>query len=188
MRNRKYTYKSSITPLAYLALLLTFAVVIHTMEAMLPLPMPVPGIKIGLANIITLLTLTLFGLRSALFVAVMRSFIGSLFAGGLFSFGFWLSISAALASCIAMYLFLPLRDKGHISLISISIIGSLVHNIMQLFIASLIISNLGLLKGYYPISLLLSIPTGLITGLATSQLEGVTKRMIYQAGQTGHSS
>ncbi len=185
MHKRSFNDSSNLTYLTYLALLITFAVVIHTVEAVLPVPMPVPGVRIGLANIITLLTLVLFNFRSALFVVVMRSLIGSLLAGGLFSFGFWLSISAAIISCFVMYLFLPLKKKGYISLVSVSILGALTHNIVQLLMASLIISNFDLFKGYYPISMLLSVPTGIVTGFAASHLEGITERMISQAGKRG---
>lgn len=184
----KYMTKSTrdvrnrLNHLTYLAVLIAFAVVIHTVEAVLPLPMPVPGVRLGLANIITLLTLILFGLRSGLLVAVLRTVLGSLFVGGLFSFGFWLSITAGVASCLVMSLVLILQKKGLVSLISVSVIGATVHNLTQLTLASLIISNMTLLKGYFPLLLLLSVPTGIFTGLAVYYLEGITMRMIIQAG------
>ncbi|MFO7951992.1 MAG: Gx transporter family protein [Bacillota bacterium] len=168
--------------LIYMALLVTFAVVIHTIEAAMPLPMPVPGVRIGLANIITLLTLVLFGLRSGLLVTVLRSILGSIFVGGLFGFGFWLSISAGILSCIAMALVLLLRDRGVVSLLSVSVTGAAVHNLVQLSMASIIIASFDLLKGYFPFLMLLSVPTGIFTGIAANYLEGVTFRMIKQTG------
>lgn len=170
--------RNRLNYLTYMAVLITFAVVIHTVEAALPLPMPVPGVRVGLANIITLLTLILFGLRSGLLVTIVRTILGSLFVGGLFSFGFWLSIAAGITSCLAMALILILKEKGMVSLISVSVIGAVVHNLTQLTLASLIIANISLLKGYYPILLLLSVPTGIFTGLAAYYLERVTGRMI----------
>ncbi len=166
--------------LTYLALLITFAVVIHTVEAAMPLPMPVPGVRIGLANIITLLTLILFGLRSGLMVAVIRSVLGSIFVGGLFGFGFWLSITAGIVSCLAMALILVFQRKGLVSLISVSVLGAAAHNLTQLSMASIIIASFDLLRGYFPFLLLLSVPTGIFTGLAAYYLEGVTGRMIRQ--------
>jgi len=108
--------------------------------------------------------------------------LGSIFVGGLFGFGFWLSFSAGIISCIAMALVLILKKKGLVSLISVSVIGAVVHNLTQLTIASLIIANMALLKGYYPLLLFLSVPTGIFTGLAAYYLEGVTRRMIRQSG------
>jgi len=177
--------KSRITYFTYLAMLVTFAVVIHTVEAALPLPMPVPGVRLGLANIITILTLVLFGLRSGLIVVVLRTILGSLFVGGLFGFGFWLSITAGITSCLAMGLILVLQRKGLVSLLSVSVIGAAVHNLTQLGLAGLIIASPELLRGYYPLLLLLSVPTGLFTGLAAFYLEGVTSRMIRQANAGG---
>ena len=172
--------RSRLNHLTYLAVLITFAVVIHTVEAALPLPMPVPGIRLGLANIITLLTLVLFGLRSGLLVSIIRSILSSIFVGGLFGFGFWLSLTAGIVSCLAMSMVIILQKKGLVSLISVSVVGAAVHNLTQLIMASLIISNAALFTGYYPLLLILSVPTGVFTGLAAYYLEGVTRRMIRQ--------
>ncbi len=182
MQQNPVRLRSRLNHLTYLAVLITFAIVIHTVEAALPLPMPVPGVKLGLANIITLLTLTLFGLRSGLLVTVLRTVLGSLFVGGLFGFGFWLSFSAGVISCLVMALLLILKERALISLISVSVLGAAVHNLTQLTVASAIISNFSLLKGYYPLLLLLSVPTGIFTGLAAHYLEGITRRMIKKAG------
>ena len=62
--------RPNLFKMTYLAVLVTFAVVIHTVEAALPLPMPVPGVRLGLANMVTLLTIVLYGARSGLLVAV----------------------------------------------------------------------------------------------------------------------
>jgi len=182
MQHNSVRLRSRLNHLTYLAVLITFAIVIHTVEAALPLPMPVPGVRLGLANIITLLTLILFGLRSGLLVAVLRTVLGSLFVGGLFGFGFWLSFTAGITSCLVMALLLIFKRRNLISLISVSVIGAAVHNLTQLAVASLIIANISLLKGYYPFLILLSIPTGIFTGLAAHYLEGVTGRMVRQAG------
>lgn len=173
-------FRSKITQLTYLALLVTFAVVIHTIEAALPLPMPVPGVKLGLANIIIILVLVLFGLRSGLIVAGSRSILGSLLMGGLFGFGFWLSIGASITSCTAMGLVLFLQKKGSKSLLVVSITGALVHNFTQISLASLIIANPALLKAYFPLMIILSIPTGIFTGIAALHLEEVIRRILKQ--------
>lgn len=185
MQQSTFRLRNRINYITYLALLVTFAVVIHTVEALLPLPMPVPGIRLGLANIITLLTLVLFGLRSALTVSILRSVLGSLFIGGFFGFGFWLSLTAGITSVVAMAAILMLQRRGLVSLISVSVIGSAVHNISQLTMASIIIANFALFRGYYPLLLLFSVPTGIFTGLAAYYLEGVTGRMIKQVGTGG---
>ncbi len=187
MQDSGLRIRNRLQYLTYLALLVTFAVVIHTVEAAMPLPMPVPGVRIGLANIITLLTLVLFGLRSGLLVATIRSVLGSIFVGGLFGFGFWLSLAAGLTSCLAMAFMLLFQRKGLVSMVSVSVVGAAIHNLTQLGMASIIISSIELIKGYYPFLLLLSIPTGIFTGLAAYYLHGVTGRMIRQTSPGGPS-
>ncbi len=177
MQQSSFKLRNRLNYLTYLAVLITFAVVIHTVESALPLPMPVPGVRLGLANIITLLTLIMFGLRSGLLIAILRSVLGSLFVGGFLGFGFWLSITAGVTSCLTMALVLLLQKKGLVSLISVSVLGAAVHNLTQLGLASLIIANPDLLIGYYPLLLLLSVPTGIFTGITANFLEGVTRRM-----------
>jgi heptaprenyl diphosphate synthase len=177
--------RRNLVYLTYMAVLITFAVVIHTVEAALPLPMPVPGVRLGLANIITLLAIVLYGVRSGLLVAVLRTVLGSFFTGGFLGFGFWLSLSGGVLSCLVMALALFLVKRQVISLVSVSVLGAVTHNLAQLTAASLIISNFALLRGYFPLLLLLAVPTGIFTGMAAHYLEGITRRVVYQAGGLG---
>ena len=70
-----------IKKLTHLALLIAFALVIHTVENAIPVPLPIPGAKLGLANVITLLTFVLYGFDAALIVSAVRTVLGSIFAG-----------------------------------------------------------------------------------------------------------
>jgi heptaprenyl diphosphate synthase len=180
--------KRNLFYLTYMAVLVTFAVVIHTVEAALPLPMPVPGVRLGLANIITLLAIVLYGLRSGLTVSILRTLLGSFFTGSFLGFGFWLSLTGGIAACLVMALAVMLFRRGTISLVSVSILGAVTHNLAQLAAASFIISNPALLLGYFPLLLLLGVPTGLFTGLAAHYLAGITGRVIRQAGGAGSIS
>ncbi len=170
--------------LTHIAVLVTFAVVIHTVEAALPLPMPVPGVRLGLANIITLLALVLYGLQSGLTVAVLRTLLGSLVAGGFLGFGFWLSLAGGILSCLVMAAALPLVRRGWATLLSVSVLGAAAHSLVQLAVAGAIVANPALLAGYFPLMLLLAVPTGICTGLAAFFLEGTTRRVLRQAGFT----
>ena len=165
-----------------LAMLLTFAVVIHFIENLVPLPIPVPGAKLGLANVIVLLTLLVFGLRSGLVVAVGKSILGSIFTGGFLGFGFWLSISAALISCLIMASFIPISRQGYITVISVSIMGAVFHNLTQLGMASVIMENFTLFQGYFPLLVLVALPTGFLTGLAAGYLEDLVRRNLGLLG------
>ncbi|MBS4031052.1 MAG: Gx transporter family protein [Clostridiales bacterium] len=151
--------------LAHISVLITFALVIHTVEAIVPMPLLVPGAKIGLANIITLLTFIIYGFKSAIFVAVIRTVLGSIFLGNFLGFGFFLSFSGAVISTLAMALGIYLWRRDKVSLIAVSILGAVAHNTAQVAAASIIIRNINLLKLYLPLLLILAIPTGFFTGL-----------------------
>lgn len=169
--------------LVYLALLISFAVALHTVEAALPLPIPVPGAKLGLANIITLVALVLYGWRSALTVAVMRSVIGSMITGAFLGFGFYLSLAGAATSSLAMALVFPLFRREKISLVSVSLAGAVIFNIVQLGLAALLVQNVVLFRGYLPFLLLLAVPTGILTGLAAHQLLKAFNRANLKVGR-----
>ena len=177
--------KRSLFKMTYIAVLITFAVVIHTVEAALPLPMPVPGVRLGLANMITLLAIVMYGARSGLMVAVLRTVIGSLIGGTFLGFGFWLSLAGGVACTAVMSLAVLLLHRGYLSLISVSVLGAAAHNLAQLAVAGAVIGSAALLRGYFPLLLLLAVPTGIFTGLAAHYLESVTRRALRHAGGPG---
>lgn len=159
----------STKKLALIAILVAQAVILHYVEGLLPNPIPIPGVKLGLANIITLLALILFDFKTALNVVVLRTILGSLLNGTLFGLGFFLSFSGAIAaSCIMALL---LRAFPVFSVIGVSIAGAVAHSAGQLLIASLVINQPGIFY-YLPVMLLFSVPTGVITGLL---LKGLVK-------------
>lgn len=152
------------------AVLIAQAIVLHLIESLIPIPLPIPGVKLGLANIITLLALVVFDFKTALLIATMRTILGALLSGTLFNIAFFLSFSGAIASTLIMALLINIvRNDASLSLIGISIVGALAHNLGQLTIAALLIKHTGVFY-YLPIMLLSSIPTGFITGYILKQL------------------
>lgn len=149
-----------------LALFVAIAAVLHVIESRLPLPVPVPGVKLGLANIVSLFTIIMFGWREAVYVAVARVFVGSLFGGSLFGPAFVMSMGGALASIFIM-VFVYNNYSKVFSLVGVSIFGAAIHNIAQVVLAAALVNSLGLLW-YLPYLLFFAIPTGLCTGLAAN--------------------
>lgn len=148
--------------LTYLSLLTTFGIVLHLIESTLPLPLPVPGAKLGLANIISLMAVVFYGGREALVVAALRSILGALLGGSLSSLLY--SLTAAVVSTIIMSV--AYRSfKNVFSLVGISIIGGVAHNFTQVIVASLVLSTWGLFV-YLPVLLVLGLLTCFFTGLA----------------------
>ena len=143
------------------ALLTTIGVVLNLAEGFFPLTLPVPGAKIGLANIAILLCLYLLPLQLTAAVFFMRILLTSLLLGTIFSTGFFIGIVGGLLSFFAM---LTVKNHFTVSTVGISMIGAAAHNTGQVLMASLLIDNFSLLY-YLPPALLLAIPAGLLTGI-----------------------
>jgi len=149
-----------------LGLLIAIAGILHIVESWLPLPLPLPGAKLGLANVISLVALVCFGWRQALCVAIGRVLLGSAFSGVLLGPTFVMSLSGAVGSLLVMgYAWHYWRP--YLSIIGISVLGSFVHNTIQLSIASLLVSSYGVLW-YLPWLTLFALPTGIATGMCAA--------------------
>lgn len=146
------------------SLLVAMAVVLHVVEGSFPPPLPAPGAKLGLANIVGLVCLVTLGLRAAISLVVLRTLLGSLVGGTFLGFGFILSFGAGLASTLGMAA-LAAAGRRRFSIVGISLFGALVHNLVQLTLAAAIVRHYGLLA-YLPYMLLGSLPTGAVTGIA----------------------
>ncbi|GBF34343.1 heptaprenyl diphosphate synthase component I [Desulfocucumis palustris] len=158
---------TSTKKLALIAILAAQASVLHFLESMFPNPLPLPGVKLGLANIITLLALIVLDFKTALQITVLRTIFGSLLSGTLFGIGFFMSFSGAVTATFVMALLLRLfRGCG---IVGVSIAGAAAHNLGQLVMAALIIQFAGIFF-YLPFMLLFSVPTGFLTGLLTREL------------------
>ncbi len=159
----------SARKIALFGALLSISLVLSIVESMLGalLPLPVPGVKLGLANIISMFLLSYFSLASALTVGILRTFLASLFAGG---FGMFLySAPGAVISILFMYA--ALRFIKPLSIVGVSMIGACVHNMAQVLVAVLMTGEIHLF--YYAfILLLVGAVSGTITGIVARALFG----------------
>lgn len=146
-----------------LSLFVAVASVLHVIEALIPVPIPVPGIKLGLANIVSLAVIMIFDYKAALSVVLVRVGIASLLGGTFLGIPFLLSMSGALLSTITMAL-VNHKWRPPFSVIGVSIIGAVTHNIVQIIVACYVISSIDLLW-YLPYLILFAVPMGLITGI-----------------------
>jgi len=122
------------------AALVAGGAVLHTLESLVPLPLPIPGAKLGLANLVTLIGLDLAGPGVAVAVAVSRPVVGGLAGGGLLSLGFALALSGAVTSALAMTALWSLSRRAtgrfRLTLVGLSLTGGVAHNLGQLAVAS----------------------------------------------------
>lgn len=151
-----------------IALLSAYAVAIHSFESLLPTP--IPWLRLGIANIITLTTLVIYGFRSAMMVTLIRIILSSIFIGTFLGPGFILSFGGGVSSTIAMgfiFSILP-RVFGPIGL---SLIGALFHNISQLFLAYfLFIQQIEPILIVSPLLILLGTITGTVNGIIAGMI------------------
>jgi len=147
-----------------IAWLAALAITIHIAES--ALPSPLPGVKPGLANVITIVTLILFGWRMAIWVNLLRVLAGSLLMGTFLSPTFMLSLSGALASSIVLILLSQLPGRG-CSAIGYSIAAAMTHTMAQFWLAYwLFIQHKGLFY-LLPFFMTAAFLFGIISGVIT---------------------
>ena len=168
--------KSNTRKLVFLSLLVAQAMVLSWLESMIPFTPGIPGAKLGLANIVTLIALSTMDFKSSFIVVVMRTTLTSFLFGTVSALLY--SLSGGLLSLIVMALVLKILPNSF-SLMAVSIIGAIAHNLGQLLMAALVIENLNILY-YLPFLMLLAIPTGLFVGIVTRYLLPYLKRFGFQ--------
>ncbi len=154
-----------------LGLIISQSLVLHYIEGFIPVL--APGAKLGLANIMTMVTLVLFGFKEAMLIVIIRSVLGPLLGGSVT--GILYSLSGGILSGIIMAI-MHLKFNDYFSLMGISTAGAAFHNIGQLLMASWIFGTIGILYTYLPILMLAAIVTGNFNGLVSRYIVGYLKK------------
>ena len=151
----------------HIAKLTALAIGLHMIEAVIPSPLP--GVKPGVANIVTLYVLYQYGFTTAAWVSLLRVFASSLLLGQFLSPTFVLSLCGALLSLAALYLAQHLPKK-YFSAVSLSVFAAFAHIAGQLLVVRFwLIPHTGIVY-LIPIFALAALVFGLINGLITSKL------------------
>jgi len=145
--------------LVYLTLLSAMAITINILESTYIPALPY-GIRFGLANIIALITVELFGVKEMLIVNMMRVVIGNLLRGLIFGSTFWISLSGVLLSSLVLILSKKLLK---LPILSMSMLSALGHSTGQVMMVMLMYNQSGMML-VIPYLLISAIPTGLLTG------------------------
>ena len=155
--------KTTARQLTLCAMLTALALALSWVERFLPLSLliPLPGIKLGLANVVTLFALCALGPLPTGGILLARCFLGSLFAGSLS--GLIFSLSGGILSLFVMLL----MKKTGLSVYGISVCGAAAHNVGQI-LAAMGVMKTAAVVSYLPLLLLVSVPAGLITGAMTA--------------------
>lgn len=154
-----------IQDLTACAVLTAVALVIFLVEAQIPPVIAVPGIKLGLANVVTLFALVFLGKKQAFVILLARVFLGNLFAGQMMSFFY--SLSGGICCFVVMALLLPCLSSKQLWVCSV--FGAVAHNIGQLMVAAGILQSWHVFW-YLPILGISAVITGTFTGLCVQFL------------------
>ncbi len=150
--------------LTALGLLTGVALILHIVEAQFPAPLPIPGVKLGLANIVTVFAVFLLGPGEGAAVLACRIFLGSVF-GGNFSSILYAGAGGLFAVAVTIGLKLVVTRK---QLWVAGILGAVAHSMGQILVA-LAVTGTSVVLLYLPFMVIISIFTGLFTGL-TAQI------------------
>lgn len=145
--------------LTALSMLLCAALIIFIVEAHIPPLVPIPGIKLGLANVITLITMYLFSRKEAFLVLVLRIMLSSIFVGNWFAFLY--SVAGGVCCYGIMCIGAFFMDEDNLWIVSV--LGAIFHNVGQILVACLF-SGVWQMVFYLPVLLISAIVTGVFTG------------------------
>ena len=158
--------------LAFMAVLTAIALTIFMIENQIPAPVPIPGVKLGLANIITLAAMCILGRREAGAVLFMRIVMGAVFAGAPSTLIY--SATGGFCAYLVMCIFIGLFKENQIWIVSA--LAALAHNAGQLAACALIVKTPGILV-YAPILAASGVITGVFTGFAAMYLVRAVKKL-----------
>lgn len=153
-------------------ILVALAMIFSYVETFIPLNFGVPGVKLGLANLIVLLGLTFLPALDVLLISLVRILLSSLLFGNVMSL--WYSLAGGLLSFLAMYL---LSRRDDVSLIGMSMTGGVFHNVGQVVTAALVVKTMEL-TWYLPVLLVAGLVTGAVVGTLAKLLVPRTKKAL----------
>lgn len=156
-----------------LAMFASVAVVLGIVESFLPFAVTIPGAKLGLGNVMVLTCLVYFRGRDALTLILLKTLLTSFILGAFSAFLF--SLSGALLSFLVMYGLIRLGGD-RFSLLGISVLGGVAHNLGQLAAAAIVLGTTRIVF-YLPFLLAAGLVTGICVGIAARSLVAALDRL-----------
>lgn len=161
MRSRK---------VAQYGLFAALAILMGYVEMLIPLPLLVPGMKLGLANVIIVIVLYHMDAKSAFFISLVRVLMSGLLFQGFA--GLLYSLAGALLSLAVMVL---LKKTGKVSITGVSVMGGVFHNVGQILVAAAVVENIKMAY-YLPFLLVTGVVTGFVIGAVARLALGYVQR------------
>lgn len=154
------------------ALMAAMALIFSYVEVLIPFTIGIPGIKLGIANIVVIIALYYLNAKYALTINIVRVLIAGLLFNGLF--GALYSLAGALVSFVVMVL---LKKTNIFSVVGISMAGGVAHNLGQILVAAVLVANIKIFI-YFPVLIISGVITGAIIGI----LAGLILRKLPKSG------
>ena len=149
---------------AFMGLFLALAMICSYIETLIPFSVGIPGIKLGLANIVVVLMLYSVGTKEALLVSLLRIVLVGILFGNAFSIFY--SLSGGILSFLVLFL---MKKTDQFSCVSVSITGGISHNIGQIIVAAWIVNSYNVFF-YVPVLLFAGLVTGLLIGVIAKEV------------------
>ena len=143
---------------------IALAMIFSYIEVLIPINLGIPGVKLGLANLVVVTALYTMGARSAFNISVIRVVMVAITFGNMSAMFY--SLAGGLLSFAGMVL---LKKIPRFSMIGVSVIGGILHNIGQIVVAALVVENLHVLF-YLPVLLVAGTITGTLIGIISSRI------------------
>ena len=154
MRSGKY-----IRQITIMGMLVALAMVLGFVETLIPINLGIPGMKLGLANIVVVIALFLFDVKTAVVVSILRIILIAMTFGNM-SMMFY-SIAGASLSLLSMIAISKIKS---FSLISVSIVGGIMHNVGQIICAAFVVRTNGVFT-YLPVLIIAGLVSGALIGI-----------------------
>lgn len=149
---------------AFLGVFLALAMICSYIEMLIPFNFGIPGVKLGLTNIVVVLMLYTIGTREAIMVSVLRILLMGILFGNVMSIVY--SLAGGILSFLVMAI---LKKTGQLGCISVSMAGGISHNIGQILAAAVVVNSFSILY-YLPVLLIAGVVTGLLIGILAQEL------------------
>lgn len=149
---------------ALLGMFITLALIASYVESLVPIYFGAPGIKLGLANLVTVTVLYRCGLKDAFIVSVLRVVLSGFLFGNVFSILY--SLAGGILSLFVMY---GLKKLGSFSILGVSVMGGISHNLGQIGAAIVLMENEKIMF-YFPVLMVAGIVTGLLIGIGSREV------------------
>lgn len=156
--------------IANIAMLVALAIIFSYVEVLIPINIGIPGVKLGLANLVIVIALYSLNIGDVWLISLVRIVLVGFMFGSLMSIGY--SLAGAVMSLIVMII---IKKTNFFDIVGVSIIGAVCHNLAQIAVAAFVVKNNGIYY-YVPMLLIAGVVTGSIIGIVSGKILNILKK------------